>query len=549
MSMRFLKKYKNSIVLASLCLFAFLLFSNTFNHQYGLDDFLVIENNLLVEKGFSGIAEIFTTNYFTFKGKGVDYRPIPKASFALEHQLFGENLFVFHFTNVLLFLLTIVLLYYFLMLLFPDFNVYLIGLICLLYVVHPLNSEVVCSLKNRDHLFSFIFVLTSAIFAFKYYSTGNFLYILLVAVSFLLGMMSKVATLPYLGIIPILLYIQTWKLNKKTLIVFATLTITTISYFLLVFVLVDGYSLEGRAVFTVENPIPHEGSIMNRISMILVACFFYIEKLLLPFNLSCYYGYDALGLLSFWSVKAVFALIAGIAIAVGFIYAFIKKSPFVVPALLFIANMAVASNIIAYVPGVVGDRIAFGGIVLSLAVSLVLLVKHQKFVKVEYLMILLFVLCLVFASQTFNRNKDWKDRITLYKADATTENNSAKIHVMYAEELLNEYINKGKSNSSLISKSKKHLKKSLSLLPSYPTANNLYGLILSRYENEPQKGMPYLKKALATNPSFEDAHFNLAASYHMLNDKTNAIKHYSETLKLNPNRSKAQENMQILKNQ
>jgi len=277
--------------------------------------------------------------------------------------------------------------------------------------------------------------------------------------------------------------------------------------------------------------------------MILIGCFFYAEKLFVPINLSCYYGYDALGFTNHWSLKTYISLFVGMVTVVGFIYACKRKSLLSVPLGLFIVNMAIASNVFAYVPGVVGDRIAYGGIVLSFAIFLVLIMLKQNFIKKEFVLLGLALISLVYAGQAFNRNKAWTDRKTLYSTDATNDNKSAKVHALYGEELLGMYIGGGKMNKALLTESKKHFIIAMNVLPDYPTANNKYGLILSRYENNPQGGLPYLQKAVEINPKFEDAHFNLGATYENLGDALNAVKHYKEVLKLNPNRIKAVENI------
>lgn len=534
--------YKEIAIIAFLCFFAFLLFSNTLNHKYNLDDYLVIENNEIVQRGFGGLHEIFTTNYADFQGKGMDYRPLVKASFATDYQLFGENLFVFHLNNILLFLATIILLFYVLKRFFKDFNAWAIALMCLIFIVHPFNSEVVCSLKNRDHLLSFFFVLICFLSAFYYHKSNDKKIIPIIAITFILGLMSKLSTVPYLVIIPAALYLQNWKLDKKIIRVFATLFITIVCYYIFVEAFIGGYSTSRKVLF-IENPIPHEASIFNKVSMILIGCFFYVEKLFVPINLSCYYGYDALGLTNYWSLKTYISLFTGLVIVGGFIYACKRKSLLAVPLGLFIINMAIAANVFAYVPGVVGDRIAYGGIVLSFAIFAVLIILRQTFIKKEFVMFGLALISLVYAGQTFSRNKAWTDRKALYGADATNDNKSAKVHALYGEELLGTYIGGGKVNKALLDESKKHFVLAMNILPGYPTANNKYGLILSRYENNPQGGLPYLRRAVEINPKFEDAQFNLGATYQNLGDTLNAVKHYKEVLKLNPNRQKAVENI------
>ncbi|MEM9023907.1 MAG: hypothetical protein AAGB22_09200, partial [Bacteroidota bacterium] len=86
----------------------FLLYSNTFEFGYALDDELIIVKHKHVQAGWQGLGEIFTTNYLN----GVDdfndglYRPLSPASFAIEQALFGEKPGITHALNALFYSLT-----------------------------------------------------------------------------------------------------------------------------------------------------------------------------------------------------------------------------------------------------------------------------------------------------------------------------------------------------------------------------------------------------------------------------------------------------------
>jgi len=135
-----------------LSIFTFILYSNTLNHSFVLDDSIVITDNVFTQQGIKGIPNIF--RYDTLVGEylnrdktksvyqageemkewlaGGRYRPLSLVTFALEIQLFGKkninldgvefkgNAFVSHLNNILLYLLTTCLLYLILSRLFPD---------------------------------------------------------------------------------------------------------------------------------------------------------------------------------------------------------------------------------------------------------------------------------------------------------------------------------------------------------------------------------------------------------------------------------------------
>ena len=84
---------------------AVLLYGNTLNNQYALDDFAVIFDNSNVNRGFEGIKDILTTNMLHGISGFNDglYRPVATLTFAIEVGLFGENPTISHLINILLF--------------------------------------------------------------------------------------------------------------------------------------------------------------------------------------------------------------------------------------------------------------------------------------------------------------------------------------------------------------------------------------------------------------------------------------------------------------
>ncbi|NQX98632.1 MAG: hypothetical protein HRT73_12250, partial [Flavobacteriales bacterium] len=50
----------------------FIVYGNTLNNEYSLDDNIVVDGNKMVEKGISAIPEIFTSRYSTDKKQSYD---------------------------------------------------------------------------------------------------------------------------------------------------------------------------------------------------------------------------------------------------------------------------------------------------------------------------------------------------------------------------------------------------------------------------------------------------------------------------------------------
>jgi len=150
--------------------FAFLLYANTLTHDYTQDDAIVIYDNMFTTKGFSGIPGIlkYDTFFGFFKVEGKDklvaggrYRPLTLVMFAVEYAIFGKSPFIGHLGNVLLYGLLGIVLYLLLLKLFrAREDIPLAALLALvttlLFIAHPIHTEVVANIKGRDEIMTLL---------------------------------------------------------------------------------------------------------------------------------------------------------------------------------------------------------------------------------------------------------------------------------------------------------------------------------------------------------------------------------------------------------
>ena len=84
-----ISKIKTSRIYLLIIVLSFVLYGNSINNEYAMDDNLVTQGLSKVEKGVSGTPEIFTTRYAVGK-QSYDYRPLVQTTFAIEKQLFSH---------------------------------------------------------------------------------------------------------------------------------------------------------------------------------------------------------------------------------------------------------------------------------------------------------------------------------------------------------------------------------------------------------------------------------------------------------------------------
>lgn len=182
--------------------FSFLLFANSIPNDYNMDDEIVTRNHRLTSQGISAIPKIFTSSYYQDDmGYAYEYRPLVLTTFAIEHQFLGQSPHVGHFINVILYAITCLLLYQLLTHLSPVFGTFFSLVIVLLFASHTSHTEVVSSIKNRDEILGLLFCLLALIMGVKSVRNSQpFLFVLL-AVFYVLALLSKITFFPFAFII------------------------------------------------------------------------------------------------------------------------------------------------------------------------------------------------------------------------------------------------------------------------------------------------------------------------------------------------------------
>lgn len=207
---------------AVIFVFSFLIYANSIFNNYNLDDELVTENHRLTKDGISSISSILTEPYYKDKsGYSYEYRPVVLISFALEHSMFGENPHISHFINVLLYSLLCVLLFYVLALLLNGYSVLLPFLITIIFAAHPIHTEIVASIKNRDEIFAVGFALLALLSALRFVDSKKWFYLLLLSLAFVASLLSKQTTNVFIVFIPVMLIVfRKIKFNQAMLLFF-----------------------------------------------------------------------------------------------------------------------------------------------------------------------------------------------------------------------------------------------------------------------------------------------------------------------------------------
>ena len=559
-----LSSIKQSRYYLIIFILTFIVYGNTLNNEYSLDDNIVVDGNKMVEKGISAIPEIFTSRYSTDKKQSYDYRPVVITTFALEKQFFKKlppfqtkeqkerkdkltQANISHFVNVLLYAYTCILLFIVLQVIISSHSVLFSFIITVLFLAHPLHTEVVCSLKNRDEIIVFIAVLLSLKHIISYAKNNTYKNLIFAVLFFCLAMFTKANGLALIALVPIVLYFV--KANYKTILIafvsmFAMLVIVRVSQKFLV----SGEN-QVRMFKYFENPLMHEDWSIKRWSAALYCNWFYFKSLIFPKDMSYYYGYNQIPIATwgFWQVWVSLCITFGLG-AYGF-YLFLKRKIIGLGIVLCFGLMMGINNFWILLPGIVADRLTY---MLSLGFIIMLVWGIAKLFKVNFssenykiklpttfTAIMLFIVVL-YSGRTIVRNADWHDYLTLYEHDIKVVPESAKAHALISNTLYTSVKREVKNNPGSpviqenVDKIIYHFKEAIRIDSTYKTSLNNLGSSYIDMKHDYVTGVFYCNKAIEIDKNYLEANLNLSVGYQRLNQPDSALKYFGRVFELNP---------------
>lgn len=515
----------------ALALFAFVLYANTVGHGYAFDDSIVITENSFTQQGFAGIKDLMTKDFFVgiYGEGGMDltggrYRPLSLVMFAIEYELFGLNPVVGHLVNILLYALTAFLLFKVLCnwLSKIEGGAVVALIASLLFIAHPIHTEVVANIKSRDEILSFLLVLCSlqALYVQLTDPKGNNTkYLILSLGAFFLSLLSKETAFIFMALIPLALYVfqqQSWSDVVKHSIPF---WVVGGLYLALRQYMVGGLSEGAENPSIMENPF-YQVAIGQKLGTIGLILLYYLKLLFAPFPLSSDYSREHIPLVELTDPLALLGW--GIYIAIG-VYAAIriwKRDVLAWSILLYLAPLSLVSNLFFNIGAPMGERFLYFsslGFALAIAYAMVRYVEiptvaklKQNFAAVGGLALVL----LLFSAKTIDRNTDWKDNETLFAQDVQTVPNSAKMQYYYANTLIIKYLNQPENakNTQLLDTAEKHLLKAYEINNKFIHVTYNLGLI-NVQKRQPQEALKWLNYTLELEPNYAMAHEQLVRVY------------------------------------
>ncbi|MFH0895220.1 MAG: tetratricopeptide repeat protein [Bacteroidota bacterium] len=534
---------------------SFILYANTLTHEYALDDRLVLSENKFTLKGLSGIGDIFSNDQFVgFYGEdknllpGGRFRPLSQITFAAEYEFFGLTPSVSHLMNVLLYSLLTLLLYSVLKLLILEkkkskWYLTLPFITTVLFMAHPIHTEVVANIKGRDEIMTLMGVLGALWFYLKYTDEKKILHLVLGSVCFLLGLLSKESAVTFLVIIPAAMYVFDRGKQKEILFSFLGMLSAVAIFFLLRdyalgFMFTSGKTVEQELL----NDPYLESTLSEKFATIFYTLWLYIQLLFYPHPLTHDYYPKQIPIIEFSDMRAILPLILYIALGIFAIWGVIKKNKVAFGVFLYLASFSIVSNVVFNVGTFMNERFMFvPSLGFSLIIAWYLIKACEKFFpnsSSTAKIFLMAVFLLGYSIKTISRNPAWKDDFTLFTTDVKTSVNSAKCNVSAGGMLYEKSLKEKDSVTQyqLREQAIVYIEKGVSIHPKYFAGWMLYGncfLYQKRYE----EAYTCFDNCLRLNPRHKDIYTNLFFLAQKATDRKDfspALKAYDKLISENP---------------
>lgn len=524
-----------------------MLYGQSINFQFTLDDDLFYLKHKSVQQGMDGVADIFSKGSLNqFDGTtGVQpYRPITLTVFAIQKTLFDNSPSAAHFVNVLLYILVVLVLFGLLKKLFPSFHIYVIALMALLFVVHPIHTEVVSSVKSIDELLAALF----GFMAWRFFlnddtqKNNSSLFIGLGSLFYFLSLLSKESAIAFLIIIPLSIIMIQQKEMKSSLKALIPLGLMTL-VFLIIRHNVIGTSTQSNSLAILENVLNASTSIWQTTATKAVILFHYIRLLFVPWPLTWDYSYNQIPLVNWTSVTAWIGLLIYGALFIYAIFQFKKQPLFSFLILFFFISSSPTNNLFLINGATVGERFLFvpsfafttGFILLSANVLKTNLVDFSGKNKTVFLALAVLIL-IVFAGLSSNRSADWKSNMVLFEKGVERSPNSSRAQYSLATEYLTQSKETSDPNekNNYLQQSLIHFNKSLEILPENKLSHYNSGLCYVQLGDTNNAIIRY-KKAIELDSNYIMPVNNLGVLYQARKEFDNAQHYYEMALKIDPN--------------
>lgn len=583
-------KYNVYIYLVITAL-SFLLYSNSIKYGYTFDDKIVVTKNKFVQRGFGGVKDILTNDFFTsyFGEKqnlvsGGRYRPLPVITFAIEWELFAGannpktidpedeeafsqapankketkeegNPHISHIINILLYALTGIVIYNLLNHLLGRYKykkwfLSIPFITTIIFITHPIHTEVVANIKGRDEIMVLLGSLVSLWLTLKYLDTNKKYFLLLSFITFFAALLSKENTITFVAVIPLTVYFFTSHTLRRNLISVVPLVLSSV-----IFIIIRGIILGGNTTeplpelmnnpFLFATPGEHYASVFYTLGE-------YIRLLIFPHPLTFDYYPFHIPLIAWSDIRAIVPLVFYIVIGIIAIIGFKKKTIISYSIAYYLCTLSIVSNIFFPIGAFMNERFIFvSSLSFCLVVAYFLSYTLSQQVKKTNLYIgivsaITVGIIAVYTIKVIPRDTVWESDYSLFTTDVKTSHASAYGNLVAGKQFYfkAKKMEKGEKKEAYFNKAIKHLTKAVTIHEKY--INGLYFLAEAHYQYNKnyKKTIEYLERLIQLTPDNAEVNYRLGAMFgkHVKNMEK-SVYYLERTMKIEPTHKAAHNNL------
>ncbi|MBT3383115.1 MAG: tetratricopeptide repeat protein [Prolixibacteraceae bacterium] len=504
-------KYLPLFIFVVLLFATFLIFNQSANYNFlNWDDDIYVTNNPLVTSANWELRDIFLNQV------GGNYHPITILSLALNYKISGMNPSSYHYLNLLLHLINIILVFS-LIVRFSNGQRLTAFIVAAIFALHPMHIESVVWISERKDVLFTVFFLGAFLSWIEFAQKGKWSYYFITLLLFVFSLLSK----PTAVLLPVILLGYSWYKNK-----FAdkSLILSLLPFFLFSIVF-------GIITLSIQTDIGAAGEIQNsnflfKLSFASYGLLMYIVKFFVPVQLSAFYPYPALvsGSLPFIYYLSLLIISA----LTGFVIYFRKRIPQVLIGLFFfVVTISLTLQFISVGNAIMADRytyIPYIGLAYIFGYYANRWIKNGKSSNNKIRLFLLILVLIAMSALTNNHIPVWKNSSSLWQ-DVIKKNENVAVAW---NNLGLDLKNNGNTQEAFT-----YFEKAISINSNYAEAYNNKGLVLARLRQF-DKAIEAYNRVIEIKPEYYKAFINRGISYMSMGDLDAALSDITAGLIINP---------------
>ncbi len=528
--------------LIALALFPAALYVNTLGNSFQYDDFPLIVGNEYVHD-LSNVGHFFVSPSLISDISLSGYRPLTMTTFAINHAIGGVNPIVYHATNVLIHIISVLLVFCVALTVLRTFKIPRIRAgalaVALLFAAHPINTQPVNYISGRSTLlvgcFSLACFLLYARALEQDKSSRVRLYMLGSALAYLCALFSKEEAVAVPGLLVAYeLFRLKMSLDAKAirrivvrLAPFALLTLGFIFYVI-------------RFMGIVGDTAPARGLGENLLTQAKVV-FIYLKMIALPIGLSIDHVVPTLTS-PFQPVALVSIL--GVITLVGVSLFLARRTPIVTFGIWWPLIVLVPTSTLIALKLVMNEQrlyIAAVGVLLIAGAGFATVLHKADEAgrrRLGHTAICLLVATLaIFSALTIRRNVEWRDPMSLWMSAIDVYPDSMRANAQVAS----QYLKMDRPEAAL-----PYAEKAVEAGPDVVETQITLARALSAIGSHAQ-ALAHARTAVDLDPGSSDARSCLGAIHAGLERWDEAEAAWETSLELNPNNEDARVNLEKLR--